>query len=264
MSTTRHDFRDQSVHASDLALREVAASNPAAANEPTLAGVSLCVRAPGDGQAVRRREKVGVILRLIFGFGGVLAGAVLASMSSEKRGPPPLGLGKGRWLAVGMVCSVGGIALMLDTPGSQRRRTRRHISSRLRLDGLKPPVVEVEDTATYSKMKAVSEDVGLLLMYPESRCVVIEGLTHRYVIYANDVLQVRPVQGATTTGLGIQYLVGGGRRAVLDITLHRQSLWVELKKQTIGSQRDAVMDQVAGLLGPQAPRVVHAAEFRTQ
>ena len=243
-----------------MALRELAASNPAAANEPTLAGVSLCVRAPGDGQAVRRREKVGVILRLIFGFGGLLAGAVLASLSSEKRGPPPLGLGKGVVLGAGVACSLGGIGLMLDTPGSQRRRTRRHISRRLRLDGLRPPVVEVEETATFSKMKAVSEDVGLLLTYPETRCVVIEGLTHRYVIYAADVLQARPVQGSTTTGLGIQYLVGGGRRAMLDVTLHRQSLWVELKKQTVGSTRDVVMEQVAALLQP--PTTVAAPAAR--
>lgn len=263
MSTTRPDFREQAVFVSEAALRELAASNPAA-GEPTQAGVSLCVRAPGDGQAVRRREKVSVILRLIFGFGGVAAGAILAAATSEKRGPPPLGLSRGRWLAVAMVCSLGGIGIMLDSAGAQRRRTRRHISSRLKLDGLKPPVVEVEETATYSKMKAVSEDVGLLLTYPETRCVVIEGLTHRYVIYANDVLLVRPVQGSTTIGLGIQYLVGSGKRAALDITLHRQSLWVELKKQTIGSQGDRVMDQVAEVLRPQAMPAPQPAALRAQ
>jgi hypothetical protein len=213
---------------------------------------------------VRRRQKVSGFLRLIFGFGGVLSGAILASVSSRYRASPPLGLSHGVWLGIGMACSLSGIGIMLDAAASMRRRTRAHIRQRLKIEGVKAPVVEVEETATYSKMKAVSEDLGLLLMYPETRCVVIEGLTHRYVIYANDVLLVRPVQGATTIGLGIQYLVGSGKRVPLDITLHRQSLWVELKKQTIGSQDDAVMERVAQVLRPQGPPMPQPAALRAQ
>ena len=232
-----------------MALRELAAANPAAADDPTAAGLSLCVRAPGDGEAVRRRERVSVIFRLVVGFAGLLAGAVCGKVSTAaKDGSPPLGLGENAWLAVGGVGSVGGILLMLQAPHAQRRRARRHIDRRLRLDGLKPPVVEVEETATFSTMKAVSEDVGLLLLYPPQRCVVVEGLTHRYVIYADDVLWARPVHGASNVGLGIQYMVGGGVRLPLDITIYQQSVWVELKRQTVGSGRSRLMEEVLAIL----------------
>ena len=190
-----------------------------------------------------------MILRLVLGFGGLLGGVILLRVSEQKPAPP-LGLDKGTWVGIGGAWSLGGILLMLDTPGSQRRRTRRHIGRRLRLDGLKPPVVEVEETDTFSKMKAVSEDVGLLLLYPQQRCVVVEGLTHRYVIYADDVLLARPVQGASNVGLGVRYLVGGATRVPLDITLHQQSLWVELKRQTIGSERNRLMEEVLAILQP--------------
>jgi hypothetical protein len=77
--------------------------------------------------------------------------------------------------------------------------------------------------------------------------VVIEGLTHRYLIHARDVLVLRAVPGATTTGLGVCYQAGG---QPLDITLGHQSLWVELKRQTIGAGRDGVLERVLKTLAP--------------
>jgi hypothetical protein len=145
-----------------------------------------------------------------------------------------------------LACSVGGIGMMLTAAGAARRKVRRHVARRLQLDG-RHPIVELEDTTTFSKMKAVTEDLGVALAYPEQRCVVIEGISHRYLIYADDVTLLREVPGPTASGLGIQYLAAGER---LDLTLTYQTVWAELKRQTIGARRNTVLEQIAAALRP--------------
>jgi hypothetical protein len=98
-------------------------------------------------------------------------------------------------------------------------------------------------------MKTVTEDLAVVLMYPEQRCLVIEGVTHRYIIYAEDAIEVRTVVGGTSGGLAIHYLAAG---QPLDITLTYQTVWMELKRQTVGARRNSILEQVAATLQPPA------------
>ena len=240
------DFRDAPVAASELAVADAARANPSLASDPLRAGMSLCLRAPGDGQSVRRRLKWDVLARAVLGLGGLVGGAVLGVMHENHRDVFGFKVSGGVWLAVAVCCSLGGIFMLISAAGAARRKVRRHVAQRIRLDG-RPPIVELEETRTFSKMKAVTEDLGVVLMYPEQRCVVIEGVTHRYLIYAEDVVEVRPVPGPTTAGLGIHYLAAG---EPLDITLTYQTVWMELKRQTIGARRNPMLEQIAATLQP--------------
>ena len=244
------DFRDAAVAASEAALDELARRDPSLRQDPLRAGVSLCLRAPGGGEAVRRRLKWDVVLRLVLGFAGLLGGALLAGYAERSSKVAPSAVPRGPWLAVGVGCSVVGMVSLLGAVGATRRRVRRHVRGRLTLHQAGDAVVEVEPTETFSKMKAVSEDLGLLLLYPDRRCLVVEGLTHRYLVHARDVVAVREVPGSTTVGAGILYSAGG---QPLDITLGHQSLWVELKRQTIGSGRDRVLEKIVKTLAPDGP-----------
>jgi hypothetical protein len=175
-----------------------------------------------------------------------VAGAVLGLMHEKRPDVFGFRMSGGSWLVVAMCCSLVGLYMMLSASGAARRKVRRHVAQRVRLDG-RPPIVELEETRTFSKMKAVTEDLGVVLMYPEQRCVVIEGVTHRYLIYAEDVVEVRPVAGPTSSGFGIHYLAAG---EPLDITLTYQTVWMELKRQTVGAGRNPILEQIAATLQP--------------
>ena len=249
--SAKKDFRDAAVAASERVLAELARAQPAVMRDPFAAGMSLCLRVPGEGDDVRRQVKRRVVLCLILGGLGVLLGAGFAKLSESGRSRGVLGMSEHAVLAVAGLCSGTGFVLMIHGVRYGRRRARRAIAARLDIQsGTQAIDVEVEDASTYTVMKAVTEDLGVLLMYPAQQCVVIEGVTHRYLIYAADVTQLREVPGPYTTAVGIAYLAAG---EPLDVTLKQQGVWAELRARMTPWSRNQLLKRIVAALGRAEP-----------
>jgi hypothetical protein len=90
--------------------------------------------------------------------------------------------------------------------------------------------VALEYAPTYGAFKMLAEDVGLLYIYPDARCVKISGLSYDYVIQGKDVVGLS-VHSNNKTVL-IDYLVG---KEQLNIAILPRSVFAEFKRQTLGS-----------------------------
>ena len=129
-----------------------------------------------------------------------------------------------------------------------RNKSRRAILSRVSHGfprDVEPIDIELEDAATYSTMKAMPEDVGMMFLYPTERCAVIEGLTHRYLIYADDVTELSPVTGPQSTAAGIQYNVEG---VTLRLAIKRQGVGSALKMRLMPWTRNQLLRQISAAL----------------
>jgi hypothetical protein len=239
------DFRGPVAAASAALFDKLANKDPSLRRDPAHAGVSLCLPAEGDGEAARRRYKVVIILRLILGFAGIGLSLAVLRLTDKTSGPLRGYVTQNQALAIATACSLGGIFILISSGAAQRRFVMRRVGPRLGREfaGTRLPVFEIEDTTTFpTKMKAVTEDMGVLLLHPQRRCVIVEGLTHRYIIHAADVIQMRDIFGPNSVGLGILYRAAG---VPLDITLRRISALVELKRKLTGSGKDWVTDRIA-------------------
>jgi hypothetical protein len=216
-------------------------------------GVSLVV--PLGAEGVRTLRWIGwmVLLRLVLGIGGLAAGAGLAAaherLTKQWQFPEEL------TLAIALTCSLGGIGVMLLSPYFMRRATRRAIGERFGLvqrlsTGRRPLCTGVEDARTFTKLKIVPEDLAWIAFDPPGRRLILEGILFRYVIHAADVLFVGQVAGATTTGMQITFRVG---RVVFAVTLQLDSVWHELKKQTIGVSQDPLLKPIIAAFRGDAP-----------
>jgi hypothetical protein len=68
-------------------------------------------------------------------------------------------------------------------------------------------IVRVEDASTYERFKLVVEEHGIL--YPcGDDCVRIEGVTHRYLIRARDVVQLKHVKRGIADVVFLSYRIG--------------------------------------------------------
>jgi hypothetical protein len=189
------------------------------------------------------------LLRLVLGLVGLALGALLAAcedrLNRELLGP--------QWLtiAVASVCSLGGMALLFASVFCVRWSVRRHLGERYeavwRMSNLRAPLcVGVEDARTFTSMKLAPEDFAYIAFDAASRRLILEGLTFRYVILAKDVLSVSQASGATTTGVQIVFRVA---RVMIGITLQYDSVWNELKKQTIGRGQDPLIKPIQQTFG---------------
>lgn len=234
------DFRQAAVAASEaiLAQQGVTPGGPA---DPVEAGVSYCIPAEGDGRAALRTLKWRVIVGLALGMAGLAGGAFLA-VRAEKNPDAST-----RLLTLGTVCSASGMLLLFYGATVQRRLVRKVARDRItvpREGASKPLVVSIEDGRTYEKMKAVPEDVGAVILHPGSHCVQIEGLTHRYMIYADDVDEMTVKKTPNSQALVLRYRVG---KASLHLALFYNGLGAELKRQTVGG-RNRGLEQIRATL----------------
>lgn len=230
------DFREAAVEESIRLLAESGGRRPMED-----LGVSLVV--PVGPEGVRTLRWIGrmVLVRLVSGIGGLVSGALLASAQENltKQWNVPEALS----LTIAAVCSLGGILVLLFNPYFVRRATRRALGERYatvqRLSsGRSPLCTAVEDAQTFKKMKIVPEDLAWIAFDPPGRRLILEGVLFRYVIHASDVLYVGQVAGATATGMQITFRVG---RVVFAVTLQLDSVWHEVKKQTIGVSEDPLL-----------------------
>jgi hypothetical protein len=244
---TQIDFREAAVEES-LRIIEAAPGRPI-----DDLGVSLVLPADVEGPVKIRHIGRMTLLRLVLGIAGLALGALLAALENvlSERLLIPQPLRPGLVMTVAACCTFGGIGLLLASAFCVRRSVRRYLGERYeavqRMSNLRQPLcVGVEDACTFTTMKIAPEDFAYIGFDAANRRVILEGVTFRYVIHAHDVLSVGQATGAATTGVQIVFRVA---RVIVGITLQYDSVWNELKKQTIGFGVDPLLKPIRQTFG---------------
>src|SRR5207247_208023 len=82
-------------------------------------------------------------------------------------------------------------------------------------------LIRIEDPATFHISKLTPEDWGIAVLDEARGRVLIEGVSHRYVILARDVIEVTALKAATASAR-VTYGIG---EAVLGVVINRHSTW---------------------------------------
>jgi hypothetical protein len=194
------DFREDAVAAS----RELLKNHR---GDPFAAGVSYCIVAEqGNGAeqlaSVRRAAKIA----LVFAVCGFVAGGVIAIIA--KSGGFHSDRQEWTMLGVALTCTFTGFAALFTIVRRVRKVVRECVAQRLGAVPEKALRVNLENASTYDQMKVVPEDAGLLLLHPDTRCLQIEGITHRYLIHAADVADITMATGSESRSVRIVYRIG--------------------------------------------------------
>ena len=229
----RGDFRGDAI-AESLALLGQSA--------PEEIGISCCVPRGADGSSVRRRVKIVTVLSLVLliagvGFGGVV-GFLMREHWMEENMP---------FLVFALACSVAGISMGLVPTVWERRVVRRflreHVGDVWSDPGRRPIQVSLEEAQTYGRPKILAEDIGVLMCHPEATCVVLEGVSCKYVIYGKDVVSLRLHDNSKT--VLVKYRIG---QTALDVAIVPRSVGAEIKRQAQGGSF-GLFDQMRQALG---------------
>ena len=95
-------------------------------------------------------------------------------------------------------------------------RLRGHADSLLNeAEGLRSRVLRVEDARTYHRQKVAGEDLVIALLDPENRRIMLEGLSHRYVIRGEDVTCFWPLQAHSVISIRIDYMIADEKLALV-------------------------------------------------
>jgi hypothetical protein len=203
------DFRDEAEAASEtlLAAGRRHGGAPPPAGAPLGENTSYCVRAPGGGRGALRGFRWPVLLALVVGLGGVGAGGLIIFLQNRgiigpAKVPAPPGARRPAMtpdsevplIVVAAACSLTGMATLFLIPTLQRRRVMSIVGQRAwgaRLPGAGGVIpVSVEDQSTMEGVKVVADDIGILMPEPDARRVRIEGVSHRYLIRAPDLVSL--------------------------------------------------------------------------
>lgn len=211
---TGDDFRDAAVAESD---RIFAAYGPAAAGAIE---ASMCL-ATSEPNAIAWLKRVARLeLYCAFAFIASLAVAfVLMWVNTGVRNggaaslpvsPRTLGLlSLGSWVLVVAVMAT----MMFLTPVVMKALLRRRIAARgdsqlRRASSGRLVFMRIEDPKTFHISKSAPEDLVICRLDVAGRQLLIEGVTHRYVIRSRDVVRVKPVVFGTGRNAEVTYRVG--------------------------------------------------------
>lgn len=194
MSHRPGDFRDRAVIESMRLLREVAIAQRSAVRDPLLAGVSYCLSA---GRNFRKIEPWIVVLDFFCAILGIVfLVATMILIYLIERLSNHVGASNGLLvLSATMVSAALTGMCFFGGPWATNLLAKSHINGRLR-DADKPPldqcegVTVAEDKPTRANA-APTTDRALLVCHEAPRFVQIEGLSHRYVIWPEDVVLLR-------------------------------------------------------------------------
>ena len=204
------DFRDQAVAASRKLMAEIRLV------DLRTVAASFCVPTGPDGpQRLRSagRRLLAVQILLICGLTAGLLAVFISTRLKDQRGQDT---------AMGTLLIFGGgipmiMALILLREGDRvwkpflARQLRNQPDSVLELyaeQRLKSRVLRVEHPPNYHKTKWIGEDIGIALFDPEHRRIVMEGLSHRYLIRGEDVTCFRPLLAQNILSIRINYRIG--------------------------------------------------------
>jgi hypothetical protein len=186
--------------------------------EPWLVDASSCLPVEGaDRRQVRSnawgRLKLQLLAIVIF-FASLGLAAWGASLEDNAGKPTPAGM---------VLMWVGGIAAILDgilmlwtafaADSLQKRILRRRLIRRpgsfLEVTGgLKTRLLRLENANTYHVAKTTPEDLCVCAFDPTHKRLLMEGITHRYVIRGDDVTSLWPLQSGPTISLQLAYRIG--------------------------------------------------------
>lgn len=217
------DFRDAASAASLAAL--------AAAREAGEDGVaaSLCYRVTDNAlPALRRTSRVetGICWTLV---GVALAGVPIAAFAPaawewHSRYLP----GLETMMLIWMAFTAAALALVVSSGLIHRRLLGRRFRTRpdcVLAKELRPFVVRVEDPATYHVCKQTPEDWGLCVLDCSNRRLLVEGVSHRYVVHARDVTALVPLVSGASQSVRVDCCVaagvGDGGGEAFSFVLHR-------------------------------------------
>jgi hypothetical protein len=259
-SGPKTDFRDAAVAASDGILsqwrQDSGASGDAA--DPVESGFSYCVKADADGRSVMRQLKRKTLAALILAFGLIIF-AIFPSRAdslAKKRGTP---YNETALVTLGACGVLGGMTALFYGVTVHSRLVRRVARDRISVEregASRPTIITIEDGQTFEKPKAVPEDIGAVILHPASRCIQIEGVTHRYMIHADDVLEADCRKTPTSRALVIEYAIGA---TSLRVALFDLRLSSEFKRQTIGG-RNKLFDRILAVLESDLVRPIEVSE----
>ena len=192
--------------------------------DPAEAGVSLCVKADEDPVA-NRYVRFGATASSFGGIAcGLLAAVVLAVSVVIENGS--LALAGGGFMVVVLV------VILLESYWRNANARRAVRNTRMVPDYPRPVCFNLEDGFTFSRVKIAPDDVVLLWADPHRQVIRMEGLTHRYVIHARDVVRVQLRWAPGTNGIVIAYRI---RCAELVLVLYEsQGNIIETLKQLVG------------------------------
>ena len=190
---------------------------------------SYCLERDPSLAKLRRPLKITVVTCGVLGLAGLAAGGIIGGLLKAK----VLG-DESHLLAIAAACSFGGALLMFIPTWAERWIVGRFLSPSEADGGVgeKGGHIALEYAPTYSGLKLLAEDVGLVFIHPEARYVKISGLSYDYMIQARDVVRLELHRNRKT--ILLSYMVGNER---LDFAIIPRSLQAELKRQVFGSSR---------------------------
>ena len=90
-----------------------------------------------------------------------------------------------------------------------------------------PPsaALALEDGETFHKPKLLGDDFAIVFFDREHRRLVVEGLTHRYVIRAEDVSQIWPVAASAASAVRVDWRVD---EEPLSLVFSEMNIWNQI------------------------------------
>lgn len=183
---------------------------------------SYCLPIEG-GEAFRLRQRKRTLYTVVSMIVGIAIGGVMGALLKyhviEVANEWTL-------LSVALVFSLSGFAIGFYGLITLKRAARHEIGKRIG-DPSGLLQVNLEDANTFQKLKAMPEDICLLVFHDLREILQIEGVTHRYLVRADDVIGLSSQGTTSSQAVIIHYRIGG---TVLPIALMDSSLRVAFKR----------------------------------
>jgi hypothetical protein len=205
------DFRDRAVAASRELLDDEGLARPWEVD-------TSCCRPTGEGRREVRssawwKMKV-LLLTLVLLFAMLGLGAWASEQKDPLGGRPPLA---SALMAVGVAGAIADavfmLAMLFAGDGIQKRLLSRRLGARpgslLEASaGLPTRLMRLENAQTYHVQKLAPEDLCVCAFDRPNRRVLMEGISHRYVVRDVDVTSFWPLQSGDKVSVRIDYRVG--------------------------------------------------------
>jgi hypothetical protein len=227
------DFRSQAVAASE-ALQRTLPSGVSLEKS----GISYCLVRQPFLTRLRVPIKITALACGVLGLSGVVTGGIIGLLKRDMLAD------SASLLAIAICCFFGGTLLMLLPTYVERWIVRHHLSQRDNDydSGPKGIHISLEYAPTFSSIKLLAEDVGLIYFHPEDHYVKIDGLSYEYVVQSKDVLALSLHSDGKS--ILLTYRVG---EELLELAIAPRGVLPELKRQTVGSSRGLFLKMQAAL-----------------
>ena len=222
------DFRSRAINATAARLGDLT-------GDPLQYGISVCVPAAGEGEAALKHiRRVLIVLNLIGWAGaaiavlvflGLLVGTFILVVDVIWMNVIPI-------LFATLIIAVAALIAMLSGIVWSRRAVRRVVEAR-HPNLASARYINIEDGSTFGRMKFVAEDMGLMWADSEFRCLRIEGVTHRYLICARDVIELVTRKAPGMVVVMIRCRISDDAEIALALS-ENQSNILEILKQAAG------------------------------